>query len=67
MSLKYEGSETIAVDAFSGSQLLQAEPDASSFPNGGVRATFEARGYTVWDTTSYVFISWFEMHLLIFL
>lgn len=37
--------EVTAIDAFSGSQLLQAEPDASSFPNGGVRTTFEARGY----------------------
>jgi glutamine synthetase len=45
------GEEVAAVDQFSGTQLMQAEPDASSFPNGGVRATFEARGYTVWDTT----------------
>jgi len=45
------GEENIPVDQFSGTQLMQAEPDASSFPNGGVRATFEARGYTVWDTT----------------
>ncbi len=36
------------IDALSGSQLLQGEPDASSFPNGGMRATFEARGYTIW-------------------
>ncbi|ORY53971.1 glutamine synthetase/guanido kinase [Neocallimastix californiae] len=51
------GHETItAIDTFSGSQLLQAEPDASSFPNGGMRSTFEARGYTVWDTTSPLFI-----------
>lgn len=51
------GHETVtAIDAFSGSQLLQAEPDASSFPNGGMRSTFEARGYTVWDTTSPLFI-----------
>ncbi|KAI8907956.1 glutamine synthetase type III N terminal-domain-containing protein [Gorgonomyces haynaldii] len=48
--------ETSAIDAFSGSQLLQSEPDASSFPNGGVRTTFEARGYTIWDTTSPMFI-----------
>ncbi len=41
---------------FSGKELVQGEPDASSFPNGGLRATFEARGYTVWDTTSYAFI-----------
>ncbi|KNC97555.1 uncharacterized protein SPPG_07029 [Spizellomyces punctatus DAOM BR117] len=48
--------ETTAIDAFSGSQLLQSEPDASSFPNGGMRSTFEARGYTIWDTTSPMFI-----------
>ncbi|KAF8980863.1 hypothetical protein BGZ46_003609 [Entomortierella lignicola] len=50
------GEEVTAIDAFSGSQLLQAEPDASSFPSGGMRTTFEARGYTVWDTTSPMFI-----------
>ncbi|KAL2916198.1 hypothetical protein HK105_204289 [Polyrhizophydium stewartii] len=48
--------EVTAIDAFSGSQLLQSEPDASSFPNGGMRSTFEARGYTIWDTTSPMFI-----------
>ncbi|KAJ3011939.1 hypothetical protein HKX48_006560 [Thoreauomyces humboldtii] len=48
--------ETSAIDAFSGSQLLQSEPDASSFPNGGMRTTFEARGYTIWDTTSPMFL-----------
>jgi glutamine synthetase len=41
---------------FSGEGLVRGEPDASSFPSGGLRATFEARGYTVWDTTSYAFI-----------
>ncbi|MCL2007157.1 MAG: glutamine synthetase III [Treponema sp.] len=41
---------------FSGEELVRGEPDASSFPSGGLRATFEARGYTVWDTTSYAFI-----------
>lgn len=41
---------------FSGKELVQGEPDASSFPNGGLRATFEARGYTTWDPTSYAFI-----------
>jgi len=41
---------------FSGKELLQGEPDASSFPNGGLRATFEARGYTAWDTSSPAFI-----------
>jgi len=51
------GNETtVAIDSFSGSQLLQAEPDASSFPHGSIRSTFEARGYTVWDTTSPLFI-----------
>ena len=41
---------------FSGSALVRGEPDASSFPSGGLRATFEARGYTAWDPTSYAFI-----------
>ena len=41
---------------FSGKELIQGEPDASSFPSGGIRATFEARGYTAWDPTSYAFI-----------
>ena len=41
---------------FSGKELVRGEPDASSFPNGGLRATFEARGYTAWDPTSYAFI-----------
>ena len=41
---------------FSGKELVQGEPDASSFPSGGIRATFEARGYTAWDPTSYAFI-----------
>lgn len=41
---------------FSGKALIQGEPDASSFPSGGLRATFEARGYTAWDPTSYAFI-----------
>jgi glutamine synthetase len=42
--------------SFSGKELIQGEPDASSFPSGGLRATFEARGYTAWDPTSYAFI-----------
>ncbi|GBB97205.1 hypothetical protein RclHR1_02940007 [Rhizophagus clarus] len=50
------GGEIYHLDTFSGSQLLQSEPDASSFPSGGMRSTFEARGYTVWDTTSPMFI-----------
>ncbi len=41
---------------FSGKELIKGEPDASSFPNGGLRATFEARGYTTWDPTSFAFI-----------
>jgi glutamine synthetase len=46
----------IALAEFSGKELIQGEPDASSFPTGGVRATFEARGYTAWDPTSPAFI-----------
>lgn len=41
---------------FSGKELIKGEPDASSFPSGGLRATFEARGYTAWDPTSYAFV-----------
>ncbi|MBR2397224.1 MAG: glutamine synthetase III, partial [Clostridia bacterium] len=41
---------------FSGKGLIKGEPDASSFPSGGIRATFEARGYTAWDPSSYAFI-----------
>ncbi len=41
---------------FSGKELIRGEPDASSFPSGGLRATFEARGYTAWDPTSYAFV-----------
>jgi len=46
-----------AVSEFTGSALVQGEPDASSFPSGGLRATFEARGYTAWDCTSPVFLN----------
>ncbi len=49
-------SELTVVERFSGSQLIQGEPDASSFPSGGMRSTFEARGYTAWDPTSPLFI-----------
>ena len=49
------GDGKIIMD-FSGKELIMGEPDASSFPNGGLRATFEARGYTAWDPTSYAFI-----------
>ena len=45
------------IERFSGSQLIQSEPDASSFPSGGMRTTFEARGYTAWDPTSPMYIS----------
>ncbi|CEN35276.1 Glutamine synthetase [Capnocytophaga canimorsus] len=45
-----------AIEKFGGGQLVQQEPDASSFPNGGIRNTFEARGYTAWDPTSPAFI-----------
>lgn len=44
------------IECFSGKQLIQGEPDASSFPSGGIRATFEARGYTAWDLTSPAFV-----------
>jgi glutamine synthetase len=50
----YDGLE--AFEKFGGAQLVQQEPDASSFPNGGIRNTFEARGYTAWDPTSPAFI-----------
>jgi glutamine synthetase len=46
------------IESFDGKALVQQEPDASSFPNGGIRATFEARGYTAWDPMSPVFIQW---------
>lgn len=52
--LEFSGGKTI--ERFSGSQLIQAEPDASSFPSGGIRSTFEARGYTAWDPTSPAFL-----------
>jgi glutamine synthetase len=48
--------EGTALAEFSGKELIQAEPDASSFPTGGIRATFEARGYTAWDPTSPAFV-----------
>jgi glutamine synthetase len=53
-------SEGKAVEKFKGSALTQQEPDASSFPNGGIRATFEARGYTAWDPSSPAFIMYNE-------
>ncbi|MDN5298040.1 MAG: glutamine synthetase [Clostridiales bacterium] len=50
-----DGGSNIIME-FSGKELIKGEPDASSFPSGGLRATFEARGYTAWDPTSYAFI-----------
>ena len=49
-------SQSRIIMEFSGRELVRGEPDASSFPSGGLRATFEARGYTIWDTTSFAFI-----------
>ncbi len=49
-------SELRVIERFTGSQLIQGEPDASSFPSGGMRSTFEARGYTAWDPSSPLFI-----------
>lgn len=49
-------SDGSVIMEFSGKELIKGEPDASSFPSGGLRATFEARGYTAWDPTSYAFI-----------
>jgi len=49
-------TDGLAIATFSGKELIQAEPDASSFPSGGLRATFEARGYTAWDPSSPAFI-----------
>lgn len=51
----FEGG-LVPIERFSGNQLIQGEPDASSFPSGGMRSTFEARGYTAWDPSSPVFI-----------
>ncbi|MCQ2584422.1 MAG: glutamine synthetase III [Treponema sp.] len=53
--LSPKGNGTVIMD-FSGKELVKGEPDASSFPSGGSRSTFEARGYTVWDPTSYAFV-----------
>ena len=53
--IDYDGRGGV-IETFDGTMLAQQEPDASSFPNGGIRATFEARGYTAWDPTSPVFI-----------
>ena len=53
--IKPSGNGKVLME-FSGKELIRGEPDASSFPSGGLRATFEARGYTAWDATSYAFI-----------
>ena len=53
--IEFSGSGDI-IERFTGKQLVQGEPDASSFPSGGIRSTFEARGYTVWDPSSPAFI-----------
>ncbi|MFQ5600090.1 MAG: glutamine synthetase III [Candidatus Krumholzibacteriia bacterium] len=50
------GEHGVPIESFSGTQLIQSEPDASSFPSGGMRTTFEARGYTAWDPSSPIFI-----------
>ena len=59
ISVQNDGS---VIEAFSGKKLIKGEPDASSFPSGGLRATFEARGYTAWDPTSYAFIKDRTLH-----
>ena len=53
--IDYNGNGHV-IEKFSTSQLIQSEPDASSFPSGGIRSTFEARGYTAWDPTSPMFL-----------
>ncbi|MCL1832333.1 MAG: glutamine synthetase III [Oscillospiraceae bacterium] len=55
-SFLYVQNDGNVIMKFSGKALVQGESDASSFPSGGIRATFEARGYTIWDTTSFAFI-----------
>ncbi len=55
-SFIYPTDDGSVILKFSGKELVQGEPDASSFPNGGLRSTFEARGYTAWDPTAYAFI-----------
>jgi glutamine synthetase len=53
-------ADGVPIESFTGAQLIQAEPDASSFPSGGMRSTFEARGYTAWDPTSPAFLVFHE-------
>lgn len=57
-SFIYPDKDGNIIMEFSGKELIKGEPDASSFPSGGLRATFEARGYTAWDPTSYAFIKY---------
>ena len=59
--IDYDGKGGV-IETFDGKALAQQEPDASSFPSGGIRATFEARGYTAWDPTSPVFIQDDTLH-----
>ncbi len=55
--IRFDGrSRESIIENFSGKLLAQQEPDASSFPNGGIRSTFEARGYTAWDPSSPAFV-----------
>jgi glutamine synthetase len=56
LDLEFVGPKRDAIAALSGKTLVRGEPDASSFPNGGLRSTFEARGYTVWDMGTPAFI-----------
>ena len=56
MAFLYSDENGVPLESFKGSELVQSEPDASSFPSGGIRSTFEARGYTAWDPSSPAFI-----------
>ena len=64
--LEYDGSGRI-ISRFSGRDLIKGEPDASSFPHGGMRSTFEARGYTAWDPCSPVFVVKNRKHCVLFI
>ena len=61
------GSYGDVIERFSGEQLVQGEPDASSFPSGGIRSTFEARGYTIWDPSSPAFVLYGGMGTALFI
>ncbi|MCP4151083.1 MAG: glutamine synthetase III, partial [bacterium] len=61
------GKDGKIISKFSGKELIKGEPDASSFPHGGMRSTFEARGYTAWDPTSPVFISESEKGCILYI